>query len=304
MHEREVVESDLIDSNLVGCLDHKALIIKANSYEQVCGARCIGAHSCMAVRFARHGRVVPAALCVEGGAFVRPGALACTPAAALCCMCCACTQRGCVCCLLRAQALEQLPPASRGGEWHFCRGVLRSDTQTFHAYEELGALAAACCVRSAACVGLGVRTLSSASARIQRAVHLCCCCWVCCRRIRVLPAAMHCACLEQRTGSIGMQHVRSSHQHAPQLTLFTCLLMPAVPAGPPPGHIVYEEEEEEEMDGHDSRHHPPLQIGRLDEAQQLADVAMLRQQVRARARRTRAHSCLHACDACVQMRVC
>jgi hypothetical protein len=36
MHEAEVVESDLVDTNLVGCLDSKALILRANSYEEVC----------------------------------------------------------------------------------------------------------------------------------------------------------------------------------------------------------------------------------------------------------------------------
>jgi len=35
MHDAEVVESDLVDTNLVGCLDSKALIITANSYEEV-----------------------------------------------------------------------------------------------------------------------------------------------------------------------------------------------------------------------------------------------------------------------------
>lgn len=35
MHELEVVESDLLDTNLVGCLDSKATIIQANSYEEV-----------------------------------------------------------------------------------------------------------------------------------------------------------------------------------------------------------------------------------------------------------------------------
>lgn len=35
MHEAEVVESDLIDTNLVGCLDSRALILTANSYEEV-----------------------------------------------------------------------------------------------------------------------------------------------------------------------------------------------------------------------------------------------------------------------------
>ena len=37
MHELEVVESDLLDTNLVGCLDSKATIIQANSYEEVGG---------------------------------------------------------------------------------------------------------------------------------------------------------------------------------------------------------------------------------------------------------------------------
>jgi hypothetical protein len=35
MHDTEVVESDLIDTNLVGCLDSKATIITANSYDEV-----------------------------------------------------------------------------------------------------------------------------------------------------------------------------------------------------------------------------------------------------------------------------
>lgn len=35
MHEAEVVESDLIDTNLVGCLDSKATIVTANSYDEV-----------------------------------------------------------------------------------------------------------------------------------------------------------------------------------------------------------------------------------------------------------------------------
>lgn len=35
MHDVEVVESDLVDTNLVGCLDSKALIVTANSYEEV-----------------------------------------------------------------------------------------------------------------------------------------------------------------------------------------------------------------------------------------------------------------------------
>lgn len=45
MHETEVVESDLVDTNLVGCLDSKALIISANSYEEVRGIEVT--HTCM-----------------------------------------------------------------------------------------------------------------------------------------------------------------------------------------------------------------------------------------------------------------
>lgn len=39
MHEAEVVESDLVDTNLVGCLDSKALIITADTYEEVRAGR-------------------------------------------------------------------------------------------------------------------------------------------------------------------------------------------------------------------------------------------------------------------------
>lgn len=35
MHDREVVESDLTDTNLVGCIDKKAVLVKARSYEEV-----------------------------------------------------------------------------------------------------------------------------------------------------------------------------------------------------------------------------------------------------------------------------
>lgn len=35
MHEREVAESNLTDANLVGCIDSKAMVVKADTYEQV-----------------------------------------------------------------------------------------------------------------------------------------------------------------------------------------------------------------------------------------------------------------------------
>lgn len=35
MSEHEVVESDLCDTNLVGCIDKKAVIVRANNYTQV-----------------------------------------------------------------------------------------------------------------------------------------------------------------------------------------------------------------------------------------------------------------------------
>jgi hypothetical protein len=35
MHDREVVASDLLDTNLVGCLDKRATVVRASSYEEV-----------------------------------------------------------------------------------------------------------------------------------------------------------------------------------------------------------------------------------------------------------------------------
>ncbi|WIA14550.1 hypothetical protein OEZ85_003067 [Tetradesmus obliquus] len=36
MHEREVVASSLLDTNLVGCLDSRATVVRASSYEEAC----------------------------------------------------------------------------------------------------------------------------------------------------------------------------------------------------------------------------------------------------------------------------
>ena len=35
MHDREVVASSLLDTNLVGCLDSRATVVRASSYEEV-----------------------------------------------------------------------------------------------------------------------------------------------------------------------------------------------------------------------------------------------------------------------------
>ena len=35
MHDREVLESDMTDTNLVGCIDRKAAVFRARSYEEV-----------------------------------------------------------------------------------------------------------------------------------------------------------------------------------------------------------------------------------------------------------------------------
>lgn len=35
MHEREVVASSLLDTNLVGCLDSRATVVRASSYKEV-----------------------------------------------------------------------------------------------------------------------------------------------------------------------------------------------------------------------------------------------------------------------------
>ncbi len=40
MHERELVESDLFDTNLVGCIDRKALVVVAASYAEVSAQLC------------------------------------------------------------------------------------------------------------------------------------------------------------------------------------------------------------------------------------------------------------------------
>jgi hypothetical protein len=39
MHDREVLESDMTDTNLVGCIDRKAAVFRARSYEEVGVAR-------------------------------------------------------------------------------------------------------------------------------------------------------------------------------------------------------------------------------------------------------------------------
>ena len=73
MHEAEVVESDLVDTNLVGCLDSKALIVTANSYEEVreSSRSRLGVHF-----FARPRTVLWAGvhLVLDCIALVRPGA--------------------------------------------------------------------------------------------------------------------------------------------------------------------------------------------------------------------------------------
>lgn len=37
MHDKEVLESDCCDNNLVGCIDRKIQVVKARSYEEVGG---------------------------------------------------------------------------------------------------------------------------------------------------------------------------------------------------------------------------------------------------------------------------
>jgi hypothetical protein len=49
MHDREVVASDLLDTNLVGCLDKRATVVRAGSYEEV-GAALVCVRVCWGVR--------------------------------------------------------------------------------------------------------------------------------------------------------------------------------------------------------------------------------------------------------------
>ena len=35
------------------------------------------------------------------------------------------------------QALEMVLPEHRNGDWHFCRGMLNSETATFRMYDDL-----------------------------------------------------------------------------------------------------------------------------------------------------------------------
>lgn len=160
MHEQEVVESDLIDTNLVGCLDSKATIIQASSYEEVgvlpvlctaCGCAASAVYfpwlyclccalpmeSSTALRRRLHVLLMllfweqrlhnPA----EYSTHVRilwallvlsANCSSVLPLALL---------------LLLAQAYHLLPEGHTG-QWHFCRGTWDTERQVFRSYLEMG----------------------------------------------------------------------------------------------------------------------------------------------------------------------
>ena len=110
MHDREVAEWLQTDTNLVGCIERKARVIKADSFEQV-GPR--PASKTMALW--------------EDASTTAPPGLD--------------RLRSFSPCLLRLrsspQALTQLTTEEAAGEWHFCRGVLNCDTGIFKTYAEV-----------------------------------------------------------------------------------------------------------------------------------------------------------------------
>jgi hypothetical protein len=129
MHDAEVVEWLQTDTNLVGCIERKARVVKAASYDEVRWPRGRGSLHWAGAR-ARPQRPSSVGRGVEGRAEAAAAAAAWLGRTHA-------NPRAAPKPPTPSQALSKLTAEEAAGEWHFCRGALDVETGVFMTYEEI-----------------------------------------------------------------------------------------------------------------------------------------------------------------------